>query len=166
MCQKLGGRGGETDGVEEDKENREALKQNKQTTHTHTSFCLEQIRTLPSFLSPFSSQVYTVLMSQPASQTHSQSQLNRKQPLCTAQEAGSLSGWRASSDHALWLSLAEILLSPVSTTSLPFLRQCLFYLLLQCSPQGVNAASIRGLIQRLATAQPLKEIWLIACQVI
>ena len=138
---------------------REAVQSDKQSLHI-LSFCQEQIRTLSSFLHPFSSQTCIVLMSLLASQPLCQSQLNREQPLRLAQEARNLADGRRP------VTMPEALLSPANSASLPLPRQGL-YSLLQCSGlEGVNAASIRGLIQNLATAYPLLEIWLIACQVI
>lgn len=138
---------------------REAVQSDKQSLHI-LSFCQEQIRTLSSFLHPFSSQTCIVLMSLLASQPRCQSRLNREQPLRLAQEARNLADGRRP------VTMPEALLSPANSASLPLLRQGR-YSLLQCSGlEGVNAASIRGLIQNLATAYPLLEIWLIACQVI
>ena len=71
----------------------------------------------------------------PASQPRCQSGLNRAQPSRLAQEAAGVQ-W----PHA------EALLSPANSASLPLLRQGLCSLLWNSGLEGVNAASIRGLI--------------------
>ena len=161
--QKFGSRNGEIDCVDgRQRKLSEALWWSKQTIHMFSS-CQEQIRTLSSFLSPFSPQVCTVSVSQLASHLALPVTVELRAALASSPGSRQPEGTVGIPGHAQWLPLAVVLPSqeirPLCHCS------CSTCTLRQHHPGGVSAAPMRGLTQSLATAQPLKEIWLVASQV-